>query len=219
MEEKSQIKISLGTMICIVVIVILSCTLINVLLNNSNNVVNDNPAPVANNNSSTGDSKKYVPLSVFTANKKDVDPNLDEFYLQKSFFGFNVYVDKDGQVEFNFKNEVSDFVLLGIINQESESKISKNVSYKISGFDKKVVDMEMGCNGQEISGFYMVFLMEDGTLEYTSIKNLITNLSVEGKIDGVSNIVKLQSVHYAISNVFALDYENNLYDIGYMINK
>ena len=65
--------------------------------------------------------------------------------------------------------------------------------------------------------------MEDGTLTYTTIQNLIKNSTVEGKVNNVLNIQRIYncSVGYrdggGFSSVVAIDNEDNLYDIGYIL--
>lgn len=74
---------------------------------------------------------------------------------------------------------------------------------------------------------YFVFLMEDGTLEYSSAKNMLTTLTTEGKVENVSNIQRIHECEVGFQNddeggintIIALDYENNMYDIGYILYK
>lgn len=244
MDEKKYIKVSLGTVICIFIIVILLVALGGVFfyynsqekLNNAQESITkgeikkestSNQVLAQNSDVKTSsatkeeviDTNKYTPLSVFTANKKISDPNTDDFYICRDFFGIYITISKTGKVEFSTEYDNSQFVEYGIVEKESDVKIKKNFASEITGFNKKVIDVEMGCYGQTVSEVFVVFLMEDGTLEYATIENLVKNSSVEGKVENVNNIQRMQRCSTWGYAVMALDSNNNLYDIGYILNK
>lgn len=165
------------------------------------------------------DTNQYTALSVYTANKKITDPNTENFFLYRDFFGINITIFKNEKVEFSTEYDNSQFVKYEIVEKESDVKIKKNFASEITGFDKKVIDVEMGCYGQTLPFVYIVFLMEDGTLEYATIENLVKNSAVEGRVENVNNIQKLQRCSTWGTAVMALDSNNNLYDIGYILYK
>lgn len=245
MDEKKSIKVSLGTVICIFIIVILLVALGGVFfyynsqekLNNAQESIikgeikeesTSNQVLAQNSDVKTSSSTKeeeaidtnqYTTLSVFTANKKITDPNTEDFYICRDFFGIYITISKTGKVEFSTEYDNSQFVDYGIVEKESDVKIKKNFASEITGFDKKVIDVEMGCYGQTLEAVYVVFLMEDGTLEYATIENLVKNSAVEGKVENVNNIQRMQRCSTWGYAVMALDSNNNLYDIGYILNK
>ena len=93
---------------------------------------------------------------------------------------------------------------------------------KITGFTKQVVDVHIGGIGQDFTGEVLIFQMEDGTIEYSTIKNMMQNVSTQGKIEGLNNIVKLQDVNVYIgdggnASIIAIDKDNNCYDLDEFI--
>ena len=44
-------------------------------------------------------------------------------------------------------------------------------------FSKKVVDVEIGCMGQGAWADIFIFIMEDGSVEYSDVKNMLTNVT------------------------------------------
>ena len=135
----------------------------------------------------------------------------------------NIIRIENGKIYFVSKLSKEEWVNYGIAGSQNEVKASKNYESEITGFSKKVVDVKCSWNGQTINEVYLVFLMEDGTLTYTTIQNLIKNSTVEGKVNNVLNIQRIYncSVGYrdggGFSSVVAIDNEDNLYDIGYIL--
>ncbi len=70
------------------------------------------------------------------------------------------------------------------------------LTVNINNFSQEVVDVITGGLSQEIGTSTIIFLMEDGTLEYIPLyKALQTgNIQSYGKLEGVEGIVKLYSV-------------------------
>ncbi len=164
----------------------------------------------------------FTPLSMYTATKKVVDDNREGYYISKENYDVNLSI-REGKVYFTsfLNNEL--YSILGI--NENDIKVSEKRAAEVTGFTKKVVDAEICC-WQTIETMYFVFLMEDGTLEYSSIKNMVTNLTTEGKVENVSNIQRIHECAVGLKNdmgsintIIALDYENNMYDIGYILFK
>lgn len=77
---------------------------------------------------------------------------------------------------------------------------------EITGFDGNVVDVFYTCFGQEAVAPKILFLMEDGTVEYIDSSEMIKNKNYKsaGKIEELSNIVR-----FAIVSVGFLDDEGN----------
>ena len=176
------------------------------------------------NTEKTNDSNKYVPLSIDTATKKVVNPETDiKSITDDGGYDLMSIRIENGKIYFVSKLSKEEWVNYGIADSQNEVKASKNYESEITGFSKKVVDVKCSWNGQTINEVYLVFLMEDGTLTYTTIQNLIKNSAVEGKVNDVSNIQRIYncSVGYrdggGFSGVVAIDNENNLYDIGYIL--
>ena len=109
-----------------------------------------------------------------------------------------------------------------------ETKLNNSLSVKITDVSKNVVDIHIGCIGQSEVGTVFVFIMEDGTIEYSGVANLIRNGTVEGKIDGLKNIVKIQDVDVmerideaggpGYVSMVAIDIDNNVYSLDSYIN-
>ena len=176
------------------------------------------------NTEKTNDSNKYVPLSIDTATKKVVNPETDiKSITDDGGYDLMSIRIENGKIYFVSKLSKEEWVNYGIAGSQNEVKASKNYESEITGFSKKVVDVKCSWNGQTINEVYLVFLMEDGTLTYTTIQNLIKNSAVEGKVNDISNIQRIYncSVGYrdggGPSSVIAIDNENNLYDIGYIL--
>lgn len=247
MGEKKEITVRLSTVVCLFIILALVVALGVVYYfgfvkeNNANNVVANGEGTEINNTEKTDgdlnkeenstqiiastqeDANKFVPLSIYTANKKVVPDNREGYYISKEDGVVDLFI-KEGKVYFtSFQNNEfwSDYFEIN----ENDIKVPEIGSAEITGFTKKVVDAEI-CSYQTFETIYFVFLMEDGTLEYSSVKNMLTNLTTEGKVENVSNIQRIHecSIEFTdmpgnIDTVVALDYENNMYDIGYILSK
>ena len=97
--------------------------------------------------------------------------------------------------------------------------LNTNQSQKITGFTKDVVDVHMGGIGQDFTSEIIIFQMEDGTIEYSTIKNMMKNVSTQGEIEVLKDIVKLQdAISYVEEGgggvtIIAIDKDNNCYDL------
>ena len=181
------------------------------------------------NTPSSGETNKYIPLSIYTANKKIVGKNFniyDSFNEETDVVSIHVI---NGKVWFTSRWDKSTWTeFLGI--PENNIKASKNYSVEVTGFSKKVIDVEIS-HYQTIETYLFVFLMEDGTVEYSGIKNMLTNLTSEGEVPNVSKIHSINTISTthkdqanmsiylgSASTVLALDHQNNSYDIRAIIN-
>ncbi len=94
----------------------------------------------------------------------------------------------------------------------------------IKGFSCGVDEIELGTIGQDINGSVILFLMENGTVEYIGLRDLMQtdNLSSRGKMPELKNIVRLESVDASSSEAgwattVAIDTNGDFYDIGNII--
>lgn len=110
-----------------------------------------------------------------------------------------------------------------ISNDENDKEI-------IKGFSGKVDEIFVAEMGQDITGTVILFLMEDGTVEYIGLRDLMqtNNLASRGKIKGLKNIIKVENVD-AMQNVdetggpgwvttIAIDDTGAFYDISNIFN-
>ena len=130
----------------------------------------------------------------------------------------------------NSKNQVQVEVTESYDENEpvaSEDSIINNMKRKlgkteiIKGFSNKIDEVEIGTLGQDYMSSVILFLMEDGTVEYISLMDLLqtNNLASRGKLPQLKNIVKLQSIDVSTEEagwmtMIAIDNEGNFYDIS-----
>ena len=107
-------------------------------------------------------------------------------------------------------------------------------NYNITGFTKNVSNTFVGEVGQDVHGTKLVYIMEDGTVEYTSLFVKKTDNSgnswydmnfesqtfkTSGTISGVSDIVKLYNADGQNGRtVLAVKKDGSYYDIGKLMN-
>lgn len=91
---------------------------------------------------------------------------------------------------------------------------------KVEGFDKEVVDVLVPRTGNGIYYPLVLFLMEDGTVEYMKSGECISsgNLKTAGKVEGLSNIVRLVEISRYGNNgggysAAAITADGDFYDI------
>lgn len=250
-EKKEKTKVRLSTAILVLIIIILivagvfiyyqnyltnkqlegtqenlklSQEAVSKLQNTISNTNNTTTNTTGNTTVSTTTSTNFKQLSIENATPKNVDKTVEAYY-QIEYCGNNIFtitIDQ-GKASILTNKEPQEFVIEGLVTNTSELKLEYGKQKPLTGFNKKIVDVKFGW-GQQVSGSIACFLMEDGTVEYSTINNLVKNLSSQGKVENLSNIEKIVSVNtkYAdggSTTILAIDNENNLYDIGYMINK
>ena len=119
-----------------------------------------------------------------------------------------------------------------LVGETNANEIKK---YNITGFTKNIESTFIGETGQDIHGTKLVYLMEDGTVEYTSLFVKKTDASgntwydmnfesqafkSNGAVSGVSDIVKLYNADGLDGRtVLAVKKDGSYYDIGKIINK
>lgn len=111
----------------------------------------------------------------------------------------------------------------------AEAKSSNVVEVKINGegndvkFDKNVTDIQILSSGQAEDSFYILFLMEDGTLEYIPVDKAKTSgIKSYGAVKGVSNVIRVtQSSLHAVGGgyvILAQTADGTLYDLSNLMN-
>ena len=99
-------------------------------------------------------------------------------------------------------------------------------SYDIE-FDNEIADIFIGGIGQDSSGTFVFFLMEDGTVQYIEVyKALQNNDFSPKKANDVNNIIKFKNVSAAtkeantsgIVTVLAMKKDGTFYDMSKVIN-
>lgn len=99
--------------------------------------------------------------------------------------------------------------------------------YAITNFSKKIVDVFIGEFGQAAGEETILYLMEDGTVEYTPIVKAkkSNNFASFGILNGVDNIVKFYSTSASVPNgsgyitVIAQKADGTFYDLSTIIKE
>lgn len=95
-------------------------------------------------------------------------------------------------------------------------------------FEQKVVDIFFDGIGQDASGDTLLFLLEDGTVQYLPLKKAYStdheNLKSYGTLSGISNIVKFYSANSLSQmgssvTILAQDEDGNLYDLATLLQE
>lgn len=126
-------------------------------------------------------------------------------------------------------NMIDNYISVGRISDESELGIGKD-KIKVKRLSKKVSNVKLFTIGNGMGYEFIVFLMEDGTCEYAKFNNFIKTAQVDGKVEGLKNIVILESTdEYTLYNgayqgggghgAVAIDKDGNAYDLDKIINK
>lgn len=252
MEEKKAIKISLGIAISIIIIVILLLVGGFLLYKNNtkiaeleeiiakkkienekiiekdsetydeaeNTVINNKVQANETIENKSSEKLQLVIPSLFTSNAKKIDTSVN--------YSLNI-ADDSKSFLINIENGVPTITTALKANQFKEygldiDKIKVNdTKQKINGFTKKVVDACTISDEHQFMGITFLFLMEDGTVEYSSLQNMLDKVSTQGVIKELKDIVRLQKVElsnsgWADSSAIAIDKDNNYYDVSEYIN-
>ncbi len=182
--------------------------------NTSNNLYHFNPESGKN----TEDDVEY--LCTKTVEVEDVDVSLS---LNSNKEVEVVVYDSDPEKGVNSDDSLVKGMKRKIADDENDKEI-------IKGFSGKVDEIFVAEMGQDITGTVILFLMEDGTVEYIGLRDLMqtSNLSSRGKVEGLKNIIKLENVD-AMQNVdetggpgwkttVAIDDTGAFYDISNIFN-
>lgn len=247
MESKNEIKIGLGTVISIIVILALIAVIFFIIYNNNikindlertmskqkadyeqileeqkNNAKKDseeNEIEETNSkeNNETKNNTKFVAPSIHTGIAKNVeeDARYELIMANESYFWAEI---EDGKVYIGTGMGMNDEALYRWVETD-QVKIKNQQSQEIAGFNKKVVDVHFANLSQNDIATHVLFLMEDGTVEYSSINNIIINATSQGKLEGLENIIKVQDVEVYYDDgghcsTILIDKDNNYYDIA-----
>ena len=251
-KENKPMKVSFNIAILVIIIMMLigiiiwSCVIIKGLRNSNKQLEiiasskeipkeeKEEIAETSNNieeseNNTTEDTVAQVKeLGHFNPSKgKNIEPGVT--YETDAFIDiYNISVN----LSLNEKNQVE--VLVYDNGKESDPenfvksmKRKKDVPEIMTGFSGKVEEIEIAEMGQEISNSYFLFLMEDGSVEYISIVDLLdtSNLASRGKLKGLENIVRVKNVGARESEgtgwatTLAFDVDGNFYDILNVLEK
>ena len=112
-------------------------------------------------------------------------------------------------------------------------KGSTYLNINITGFSGEILDILLDSIGhQAVGGEVILFLMSDGTVEYVplekALKNGGNNIKSYGKVQGVSDIVRLSTVRIANiyngetvgghANPVAIKADGSFYDVGNILH-
>ena len=210
MEEKKKGN---GGLIVLVVILLLACVGMGAFIFiNKDKIFSSDSTIVKNEKKGTNDkTTKCTDISY--------DLNTNEYGLGNRAGGVSVLVDKtrkNATISYNAAT-VSNTFSLGWFSG-ADTSIYESIDTK--KFDKKITQVLIDGPGQDASNLSVLYLMEDGTVEYTEFLNLIGDCTSEGKIKDLKNIVKLQNVVRVYEDkedsdsIVAIDQNNYIYDIG-----
>ena len=176
---------------------------------------NDNPQETTS--SSTSPS---IIASAIGGHSAYTDTSAKYRVLSRERF-FTLELTQKGKVYITMTKEQQDQLEdYGIIAGPNLVGLKLGEKNEIEGVSGKIVDMKFGRFGDSTKDSALIFLLEDGTVEYTEFYNLIGNCTSEGKIKDLKNIVKLQNVVRVYEededrdSIVAIDSQNNVYDIG-----
>lgn len=92
----------------------------------------------------------------------------------------------------------------------------KDYSVELTGFSKKIVDIDLGAIGQGVEGTILLVFFEDGTVKYMPVYKCIEKWNFEFyDIKELSNITKFYDVatRYYVT-ILVQDINGNLYDVA-----
>lgn len=69
-------------------------------------------------------------------------------------------------------------------------------AYEITNFDKDVVDIIIYSDGMDIGSYTLLYLMSDGTVEYTPLYDALRNQTFKsyGRLEGIEDVVRFYKV-------------------------
>lgn len=193
MEEKKKSNVGL---IILVVILLLSCVGMGafIFINKDKLTAKDNTTTTVKNESKKVNEKATKCPDI------SYDLNTNEYGLGASAAGISVTIDntrKSAIISYNGATVSNTFGLGWVTAAET-------YSYEIidtKTFDKKISQVLIDGSGQDATNSAILYLMEDGTVEYVPIlKELNTNWSQPdntkkfnsyGKLNGISEVISL----------------------------
>lgn len=220
-------KMNVATLVIVIAIVLIVGVIVGVFIGKNtsqvqigreNKVVETDLQTSKDYEGSKQEERLTIP-SLFTSNAKKVK---DEKYILKVSDYSNIFqlTIEDGVPKIRTIKTPDEIEGYGL--DVTKIKIN-NTMQKINGFTKKVVDACIISDEHQIAACTFIFLMEDGTVEYSTLQSMIDNISTQGKIEGLSNIIRLQKVNIASQNpdntAIVIDNNNDYYDVLKYINE
>ncbi len=193
MEEKKKSNVGL---IILVVILILACAGMGafIFINKDKLTAKENTSTTVKNESKNVNDKTTKCADI------SYDLNTSEYGLGDSSVGISVTIDntrKSARISYNGATVSNSFGLGWVTAADT-------YSYELidtKSFDKKISQVLIDGSGQDATNSAILYLMEDGTVEYVPIlKELNTNwrqsdntkkFNSYGKLDGISDIISL----------------------------
>lgn len=248
-QKKGDNK-SLIAIIVILVIVIFGMAIYiaydkKIIFSEARNVENDKRSNNKKDNSNDESSKKDN-----TSTSTNVGDEVREIDLSKSLNTDYVYSNLSGTdssqgLSMNVDTDKKgvtltiDWNVFGPLTSASAWS-SSITNYPVVGFPKNVSDVLVGTVGQDVSGLNLIYLMEDGTVEYTPVFLKHTDASyylsvnysayqqfaTNGPISGVTDVVKLYNATMTPAGfnaasggatILAAKKDGSFYDLGYII--
>ena len=133
-------------------------------------------------------NSKYVSLKIEDGNC--INSNDYNYYLHD--YSDGITIDLEDSRTVNLK--ISDLDSWGLTNYNSNEQ-----SFTINNFSKDIIEIRTGSIYPSLDGSIVIFLMEDGSVEYIPLYKALEANDVRsyGKLEGVEDIVKLYNA-YAI---------------------
>ena len=189
----------------------------------------EDPEKTETNNEENNETEENVnDNSLDFDTSKIVNSTADSYELQNYNGTINVRLDetrKLATLSFNRKTLSDTYAL----NWDTTGVVEGTVEDKTITFNQGIKDIYVGGIGQDMSGDIILFLMDDGTVEYIPVYQALSTSGVDGLISygtlqDLKDIVKFYSVG-AIRNpvgssvtVLAQTKDGTLYDLAPIIN-
>lgn len=225
MEKKKShvgINIFIGVLLGIVICVVVSVSLYanNYIKFKDNNNQDDK---VENTNKNEDNTTNSLDFNINNIN----NGNADSYTLADYNGTINITIDEAGQnatLSYNRKT-LSDTYALNWDLTGVEEGVYEN---KTITFDKKINDVSFSGIGQDATGDVILFLMEDGTITYIPVYQVLSTNGIEGltsyeTINDLTDIVKFYTVDAKTDTsssitVLAQAKDGTLYDLAPIIN-
>ena len=183
-------------LIIIVIILLLACIGMGGFI-----FINKDKLTAQKNTSTTiTNDNKNIEDKTTKCDKISYDLDTDQYSLSANSVGIMVFVDKTRKTARISYNGATVSNALGL-NWVTATDTSTYELIDTKTFDKKIVQVLIDGSGQDASSATILYLMEDGTVEYVPIlKDINTNWSQTdntkkfnsyGKLNGVSDIISL----------------------------
>ena len=222
MDNKKE-KSSKGLIVLVVVLIIVIIALIGMFILYDKKITTGSSATVQN----SSEEKKNTASVKFDKSKSLTNDDIKN----STGISFEESAILDG---ISFSTDSSDnkkvkvYVSWDVLNNNGFSNNMASVGYKDYDmtFDKGVVDFYGARLGFEGYDIVYLFLLEDGSVKYVPVKNIIDNQNFEVKsLDGVSDIIRFTNVGYTVANydfvigtILAYKSDGSFYDLSKFIS-